>query len=91
MSEFMGFVKPVVDLITTIVMPIICAYVGYVHSRLVEVTRKNDNLRELYYQIQTTINKDFATRQMVVELEVKISNFFNRIDDKVTKILEDRR
>jgi hypothetical protein len=37
------------------------------------------------------INKDFAPREIVAALEDKVISLLNRIDDKVTRMLEEKK
>jgi hypothetical protein len=55
------------------------------------VQKKCDHLQELHHQHVAQVNKDFATREVVSDLENKLTTVLNRIDDKVTRILGERK
>jgi hypothetical protein len=55
------------------------------------VQTKFENLQEAHHKHVAQVNKDFATREVVSDLENKLTTVLNRIDDKVTRILEERK
>ena len=79
------------EVISKYLLPIVMAWVGYVHSELNKLNKKHEELLlENFHQVAKA-NKEFATREVVSELENKVTALLNRIDDKVTRILEDRK
>jgi len=71
--------------------PVDLAHAAYNHKQLAEVMQKFDSLRTGHYRHVAQVNKDFATREVVSQLENKLTIVLNRIDDKVTRILEERK
>lgn len=79
------------EVLSKYLWPILLAWVGYVHNELNKLNKKHDRLIEEHFLHVAQVNKDFATREVVAELENKVTALLNRIDDKVTRILEERR
>lgn len=52
---------------------------------------KFDALQEEFYRAQTKIAETYVTNQYLAALEEKISRQLTRIDDKITRILEEKR
>jgi hypothetical protein len=50
-----------------------------------------EKLHDQHHQHVAQVNKDFATREVVSDLENKLTIVLNRIDDKVTRILQERK
>ncbi len=67
------------------------AYGAYLHREISNVQTKIESLQESHHRHIAQVNKDFATREVVSELENKLTVVLNRIDDKVTRILEERK
>lgn len=78
------------DLFTKIVWPALIAYAAYLHRRLEVQHEALSSLQRLYYEQKAEVNKTFATHESVSQLENKVVSMLNRIDDKVTRILEDK-
>jgi hypothetical protein len=78
------------DIFTKILWPLLLAYGAYLHARLNQIMNKFDRLYEEHHQFKTEAARDFATQSTVSALETKITRMLDRIDDKVTKILENR-
>ncbi len=79
------------ETLLTFIWPLALAYVAYVHKELNAVEDRIDQLKEDHYKHVAQVNKDFATREVVAELENKLTTVLNRIDDKVTRILQERK
>jgi hypothetical protein len=79
------------ETLLTFVWPLALAYVAYVHKELNAVETRIDKLKEDHHTHVAQVNKDFATREVVAELENKLTTVLNRIDDKVTRILQERK
>lgn len=71
--------------------PIGLIYVAYLHRELAAVNSKTEKLHNEQLIHIAQINKEFATREFVNDLENKLTVVLNRIDDKVTRILEERK
>ena len=69
------------DFFQRVVWPLILGYAMYIHNKL-------DSLRNMVHNLDATSRRDYATRANVSELENKLTAVLNRIDDKVTRILE---
>lgn len=76
------------DLFVKIVWPLAIGYAAYVHRQFSLLANKVDHLTTAHHDHVATVNRDFASRNMVTELESKLTIVLNRIDDKVTRILE---
>jgi len=72
-------------------LPMALAYAAYLHKELNGVERKIEKLRDQHHSHVAQVNKDFATREVVSDLENKLTIVLNRIDDKVTQILQERK
>jgi hypothetical protein len=55
------------------------------------VNQKIEKIHDEHHRHVAQVNKDFATREVVSELENKLTTVLNRIDDKVTRILQERK
>jgi len=53
--------------------------------------QKVEKLHDQHHTHVAQANKDFATREVVSALENKLTTVLNRIDDKVTQILQERK
>jgi hypothetical protein len=53
--------------------------------------QKVEKLHDQHHAHVAQANKDFATREVVSALENKLTTVLNRIDDKVTQILQERK
>lgn len=78
------------ELFTKILWPVILSYAAYLHTQLNRVMQKFDRLHEEHYQFKAQAMRDFVTHSTVASLEDKITRKLDRIDDKITKILEAR-
>jgi hypothetical protein len=84
-------IKLVFDFVATFLWPLLLAYGAYLQREISAVQKKVDHLQELHHGHVAQVNKDFATREVVSDLENKLTTVLNRIDDKVTRILEERK
>ena len=89
-QEVVFYSKFLLEVVMTVIVPLLFAYTGYVHRRISELGTRFEEVRVAYYTMQSTINKDFATREDLGALETKITMSLNRIDDKLTKLAGDR-
>ena len=80
-----------VDFFSNFLWPLALGYAAYLHRELSAVTKRIDKVRDAHHAHVAQVNKDFATREVVSELENKLTTVLNRIDDKVTRILEERK
>jgi hypothetical protein len=78
------------ELFTKLLWPLLLAYGAYLHTRLNTIMNKFDKLYEEHHAFKTEAVEKFATHNTVSNLEGKITRMLDRIDDKVTKILESR-
>ena len=78
-------------LITDILLPLALAYAAYLHKELKAMEQKVEKLHDQHHAHVAQANKDFATREVVSALENKLTTVLNRIDDKVTQILQERK
>ena len=79
------------ELFSKIIWPLLMAYAAYLHRELASVMRKLEDLQQDNYENKVEANKTFVTQATMAVLEARITSMLNRIDDKVTKILEDNR
>lgn len=84
-------IKLILDFVATFLWPLLMAYGAYLYREISAVQTKLESLRDAHHQHVAQVNKDFATREVVSDLENKITIVLNRIDDKVTRILEERK
>lgn len=68
--------------------PLAILYAGYLHREVSLTLRKFDDLLAKHYEFRAQVNKDYATHATVRDLENRLTDVLNRIDDKVTRILE---
>jgi hypothetical protein len=78
------------ELFTKILWPLLLGYGAYLHARINTIMSKVDKLYEEHHNFKTEAARDFATQSTVSALETKITRMLDRIDDKVTKILENK-
>lgn len=64
-----------------VLWPVLLGYAIYIHNKL-------DSLKTEHYNFRSDAQRDYATRETVSQLEQKLTSVLNRIDDKVTRILE---
>lgn len=84
-------IKLLFDFVSTFLWPLLLAYGAYLHREISNVQKKTDHLQEIHHGHVAQVNKDFAPREVVSDLENKLTTVLNRIDDKVTRILEERK
>ena len=84
-------IKLIFDFVSTFLWPLLLAYGAYLHREISSVQTKIEHLQEKHHSHVAQVNKDFATREVVSDLENKLTTVLNRIDDKVTRILEERK
>jgi hypothetical protein len=73
------------------VWPLVLAYGAYLHRQLANLMAKFEELKESHYEFKANVSRDYATHKNVAELENRLTAVLNRIDDKVTRILEHKR
>jgi hypothetical protein len=78
-------------LISDVLLPLALAYAAYLHKELKTMEQRIEKLHDQHHQHVAQVNKDFATREVVSDLENKLTIVLNRIDDKVTRILQERK
>jgi predicted DNA repair protein MutK len=83
--------KILFDFVATFLWPLLMAYGAYLHREISAMQKKVEHMQELHHNHVAQVNKDFATREVVSDLENKLTTVLNRIDDKVTRILEERK
>jgi hypothetical protein len=71
--------------------PLGLIYLTYLHRELRAVDKKIETVQNQQLVNVAQFNKEFATRELVADLENKLTVVLNRIDDKVTRILEERK
>jgi len=79
------------DFFSIFLWPLALAYVAYLHRELSAVAKRIEKVHDEHHAHVAQANKDFATREVVSALENKLTTVLNRIDDKVTRILEERK
>lgn len=72
------------------VWPLVLAYGAYLHRQLTHLMTKFEELKETHYEFKASVSRDYATHKNVSELENRLTAVLNRIDDKVTRILEQK-
>ncbi len=78
-------------LISDVLLPLALAYAAYLHKELKSMEQRIEKLHDQHHSHVAQVNKDFATREVVSDLENKLTIVLNRIDDKVTRILQERK
>lgn len=78
-------------LVSEIVLPLIAAYAAYLHRALANAMVKIESLENKIYEDRIEVAKTYVTRQTLLEFDTKMSKALERIDDKVTKLLEGRK
>jgi len=78
-------------LISDVLLPLALAYAAYLHKELKTMEQRIEKLHDQHHLHVAQVNKDFATREVVSDLENKLTIVLNRIDDKVTRILQERK
>lgn len=76
------------EFFTKFLWPIAVLYAGYLHRELMVMLKKLDELNTKHYDFKAQVSKDYATHTTVRDLENRLTDVLNRIDDKVTRILE---
>ena len=78
------------ELFSKIVWPILLMYAAYLHRELTSMMTKFDTLQRELFTFKADANKSFVTQDTMSALETKIMSGLNRLDDKLTRILEER-
>lgn len=78
------------EVFTKFLWPVMLGYAAYMHRRLDNQGARLAALQHEFYERKAEVNKTFATHDAVTQLENKVVSMLNRIDDKVTRILEDK-
>jgi len=76
------------EIFSKFLWPLALTYGAYLHTQLGRLMLKFDILQEEHYKFKTEAARDFVTHTTVASLEDKITRKLDRIDDKITKILE---
>jgi len=79
------------EIFLKILLPALLAYGAYLHRQLAALSQKFEELQEAYYDFRAQSSRDYATHATVRDLENRLTAVLNRIDDKVTRILERER
>ena len=79
------------DIFVKFVWPLVLAYGAYLHRQMATMMEKFDEIKESHYEFKASVSRDYATHKNVAELENRLTAVLNRIDDKVTRILEHKR
>jgi len=79
------------EIFIKLIWPLILIYAAYLHKQLAHIMQKFEELKESHYEFKASVNRDYATHKNVAELENRLTAVLNRIDDKVTRILEHKR
>lgn len=72
------------NFISTYVWPVILGYIGWLHKEL-------HDLRAKLGGVEIDVAKNYASKHDQATLEARLVSVLDRIDDKVTRILEGRR
>lgn len=76
------------ELFTKIILPFLLVYIGYIHKQMGTMMTEVQTIQKEHYQFQTQVASNYVTQMTLRELDTKISQSLNRIDDKLTRILE---
>lgn len=76
------------EIFIKLLWPALLAYGAYLHRQLAVTMQKFDDLQEAHFEFKAQVNRDYATHATVRDLENRLTAVLNRIDDKVTRILE---
>lgn len=76
------------EIFLKILLPALLAYAAYLHRQIAQAIKKFDDLQEAHYEFKALVSREYATHAAVRELENRLTAVLNRIDDKVTRILE---
>jgi hypothetical protein len=79
------------DLFIKFIWPLVLLYAGYLHTQMGRLMQKFESLQEEHYRFQAHAAKEYVTHTTVASLEDKITRKLDRIDDKITKILENHK
>lgn len=79
------------EIFSKVIWPLTMIYAAYLHRELSAMATKIDNITRLIFDNKAEALKTFVTQDTVSTLETKLSRMLERIDDKVTRILEDRK
>lgn len=78
------------ELFSKIVWPILLMYAAYLHKELTSMMAKFDVLQREFFGYKAEANRTFVTQDTMSALETKILSGLNRLDDKLTRVLESR-
>ena len=68
--------------------PLALAYAGYLHWELRQIMSELRTLQKEHFEFKSQANERFATQKSIELIEARLTSTLNRIDDKVTRILE---
>jgi hypothetical protein len=71
--------------------PLVLLYAAYLHRELSEAMTKIERLQTIIFEHKAEVHKTFVTQEHVGTLENKLTRMLERIDDKITRILEDKK
>ncbi len=78
------------EVFSKIIWPLIMAYALYLHRELSNAMTRIEYLQRLVYDHKAEAFKTFVTHEIVTGLETKLGRMLERIDDKITRILENK-
>lgn len=84
-------IEAIWEILIKFIWPLAILYAGYLHRELSLAFRKIEDLTSRHFEFKAQISKDYATHATVRDLENRLTDVLNRIDDKVTRILERER
>lgn len=84
-------IQTVWKIVSEVVLPIIMAYAAYLHRAVSIAMNKIESLENKLYEDKLEAAKTYVTRQALMELDAKMTRVLERIDDKVSRILEERK
>lgn len=84
-------IQTVWKIVSEVVLPIVMAYAAYLHRTVSIAMNKIESLENKLYENKLDTAKTYVTRQALIELDAKMTRVLERIDDKVSRILEDRK
>lgn len=79
------------EVFSKVFLPIIFMYSAYLHRELSTAMQKIELIQTLIFEHRTEALKNFVTQEAVSNLETKLGRMLERIDDKITRVLEERK
>lgn len=84
-------IQTVWEVVSEVVLPIVMAYAAYLHRAVSIAMDKIESLENKLYETKLDVAKTYVTRQTLMEFEAKMTRVLERIDDKVSRILEEHK